>query len=208
VYEGAAGNIPVLTASDGDGDSIVMSLSGFPTGVSLSGGNIVVATSMAPGVYTGDLIASDGITTSRLSITITVLAATPSAPTGLALNTPAVTNNARPTLSWSAVGGATSYSVRINGGAWVDVGNITSYQLPTQGDGAKTLQVQANRLSGSTTFTSSASTSVGVTIDTVAPTLSSVVLADWQGANGIIGSTTFTMSKTIASVNSVSMVFA
>jgi hypothetical protein len=207
-YEGAAGNIPVLTASDGDGDNVVMSLSGFPAGVSLSGGNIVVPASMAPGVYTGDLIASDGITTPRLSITITVLAGTPTAPTGLALNTPAVTNNPRPTLSWSAVGGATSYSVRLNGGAWVDVGNITSYQLPTQGDGAKTLQVQANRLSGSTTFMSSASTSVSVTVDTVAPTLSSVVLADWEGANGIIGSATFTISEPIASVSSVNMVFA
>jgi hypothetical protein len=207
VNEGVAGNIPVLTATDADADSIVMSVSGFPTGISLTGGNITVAASVAPGVYNGNLIASDGSSTDRRNITITVSANAPSTPTGLALNTPALTNNAQPTLSWGAVAGATSYSVRINGGAWTNVGNVTSYQLPTQTDGAKTLQVQANKLVGGVTLVSGASTNAGVTIDTVAPTLSSVSLADWGGNSGTDGTAIFTMSESIATITSVSMKF-
>ena len=131
----------------------------------------------------------------------------PSAPTGLALNTPAVTNNNRPTLSWAAVAGATSYSVRINAGAWVDVGNSTSYQLPTQTDGLKTLQVQANKLVGGSTTVSAASAGVGVTVDTVAPALNSVSLTNWSGNFGTAGTAVFTMSEPLASITSVVMKF-
>ena len=131
----------------------------------------------------------------------------PGTPTGLALNTPAVTNNNRPTLSWAAVAGATSYSVRINAGAWVDVGNSTSYQLPTQTDGLKTLQVQANKLVGGSTTVSAASAGVGVTVDTVAPALNSVSLTNWSGNFGTAGTAVFTMSEPLASITSVVMKF-
>ena len=184
-----------------------MSVSGFPAGVSLTGGNIVVAASLAPGVYNGTLVASDGSTTSSVGVTITVQANVPVAPTGLSLNTPAFTNNNRPSLSWGAVADATSYSVRINGGAWTNVGNVTSYQLPSQTDGLKTLQVQANRLVGGVTLVSSQSASVGVTVDTVAPTLSSVSLADWGGNFGTAGTAIFTMSESITNITSVTMRF-
>ena len=104
-----------------------------------------------------------------LSITFVQNIPAPDAPTGLALNTAAVTNNNRPTLSWAAVASATSFSVRINGGAWVDVGNTTSFQLPAQTDGLETMQVQANRLVGTATLVSPASTAVSLTIDTALP---------------------------------------
>jgi hypothetical protein len=205
--EWVAGSIPVLLATDVDGDNVVMSVSGFPAGISLVGGNITVASTLIPGVYSGNIIASDGSTTTSQPVTITIQAVAPAAPTGLALNTPALTNNPQPTLSWGVVAGATSYSVRINGGAWINVGNVTSYQLPIQADGAKTLQVQANRVVGATTLTSAASASVGVTIDTVAPTLSSVSLADWDGNFGTAGTAIFSMNKPIAMVTSISMKF-
>lgn len=146
-----------------------------------------------------------------LSITFTptaaAAAAAPAAPAGLAFNTAAATNNTRPALSWGAVVGATSYSVRINAGAWVDVGNVTSYQLPVQTDGVKTLQVQANKLVGATVLASAASAAAVVTVDTVAPTLTSVSLADWLGNAGTAGTALFTMSEPITSITSVVMKF-
>lgn len=97
--------------------------------------------------------------------------------------------------------------MRINAGAWVDVGNITSYQLPVQTDGLKTLQVQANKLVGGNNTVSAASAGVGVTVDTVAPTLNSVSLSNWLGNAGTDGTAIFTMSEPISSVTSVVMKF-
>ncbi len=65
-----------------------------------------------------------------VSSAITVLEPAPGTPTGLTLNTtPVPACGGRMTASWNAVPGATSYKIAIDSGAYVDIGNVLSYEF-------------------------------------------------------------------------------
>lgn len=100
----------------------------------------------------------------------------PSAPTNLAVsgvsaNSNYSTNNATPTLSWTAAvkGSAdvSNYQVKIDSGSFASVGNVTQYTLPSLTNGLHTVRVKAVDTAGAMSDEAVKS----FTVDTVAPTV-------------------------------------
>ncbi len=143
-----------------------------------------------------------GGVTDNFSVMTEAVPAPATAPGSFAINVGALTNNNRPTLSWAAVAGTSSYEVKIDAGAFIDIGNTTTYQVPTQVDGAHTFVVRAKNTSGS----GPAASSVGTTIDTVAPSVVSSNLGGFETLIGV-GNGSITFSENIASVSGLRMVF-
>ncbi len=135
-------------------------------------------------------------------VTTVASTAPTAAPGSFAISTGALTNNQRPTLSWSAVSGATSYEVQTNGGGWTDIGNVTSYQVPTLGEGNYTFVVRAKNADGSGPQTGSVSTQIDIT----PPSVTADNLNGIDNSYGA-GSGTITFSKNIASASGLKMVF-
>ncbi|TFG81459.1 MAG: hypothetical protein E4H20_09795, partial [Spirochaetales bacterium] len=77
------------------------------------------------------------------------------------------TNDTTPTWTWSAVTDAVSYRVRIDGGSWIDIGNVLQYTPAALGAGSHELEVQASDLAANW---SSSGTST-VVVDTTSPTI-------------------------------------
>lgn len=129
------------------------------------------------------------------SATYTVVVAPPAAPTGFVLNTGAAGVPAcggRITAAWNAVTGATSYKVSVDGGAFQDIGNVTSYQFNSLVPGSShTIQVVASNStadSAPATATANASAICSVlavgncTIADLARTCNTTVTWDITGA--------------------------
>ncbi len=83
------------------------------------------------------------------------------------------TNDTTPTWSWSPVAGAASYLVGLDGGAFSDVGSVTTYTVPSPlGEGSHTLQVKAVYADTSQSEPGSST----IVVDTTPPSVVSVEL--------------------------------
>lgn len=91
-----------------------------------------------------------------VSSAISVIVPAPGAPTGLTLNTsPVPACGGRMTAAWNSVSGATSYKISIDGGAYVDIGNVTSYAFNSLVSGSShTIAVKATNSTGDSAATS------------------------------------------------------
>jgi len=113
-------------------------------------------------------------------------------------NTDNITKITTPTFDVPQVAGATGYKVSIGGGAFVNIGNVATYTLPAQGDGANTLRFKAYNAFGD----SVASPTLNFTIKTASETISGQAgyLNQWVvggagGAGAIFGAVGYPDSR-------------
>jgi len=130
-----------------------------------------------------------GTSTNSNTINLTLNPATPVTPTASAATN--ITNTSF-TANWASVSGATTYKLKVDSGAFTDVGNVTHYDVSSLTPASThTYTVQASNING----TSSNSTpDISVTLKTDAPVASAATsitdtsfTANWNTVTGATG---------------------
>ncbi|MDD4530568.1 MAG: Ig-like domain-containing protein, partial [Candidatus Gracilibacteria bacterium] len=118
------------------------------------------------------------------------------------VNSDNITKLNTPNITWTAAAGSTSYEVKIGGGAWTDVGNVTNYTLPAQADGAHTILVHGKNAGGN-----GPDATLTVNTDTANPNKTG---EDLHSLNTqlLSGTGTMTFGENIASVTSIKFIDA
>jgi len=138
--------------------------------------------------YSVQAVNSGGTGSSSNIITVNLNPAVPAVPTTLTATNIGQTSF---TANWNSVSGATSYKLKVDNGAYVDVGNVTTYDISALTAGSShNYYVQASNISG----TSSGSTAQAVTLLPASPlapvaTIASSVTstsfrANWNSVSG------------------------